>query len=131
MARRLAISGLHPLLQIRPDGQRGSLDPQIFEPSFQRTSVSGALHPSSDDLCWCWENFSSQGQRMPASRPEKFTVTQTPPRLAQGRISFPTENEPIFRYRRPGLKAERGAHFARIQTKANSQYAIQRTGVSG
>jgi hypothetical protein len=54
---------------------------------------------------------------MPTSRPEKF-------------ISFPTENEPIFRYRRPSLKPARGAHFARIQTQPNSQYAIQKTGVN-
>jgi hypothetical protein len=40
---------------------------------------------------------------MPASRPEKFTVTQTGG-LAQNRIFFPTENEPIYRYR-PGPQA--------------------------
>ena len=66
---------------------------------------------------------------MPTSRPEKFTVIQTNG-FAQSRIFFPTENEPIFWYRRPGLKPERGAHFAKIQTKANSQYAIQKTGVN-
>ena len=65
---------------------------------------------------------------MPTSRPEKFTVIQTNS-LAQSRI-FPTENEPIFRCRRLGLKPERGAHFAGIQTKANSQHAIQKTGVN-
>ncbi len=59
---------------------------------------------------------------MPISRPEKFTVTQTHG-LAQNRICFPTENEPIFRYRRPGLKPESDA-------KTNSQYAIQKTGVN-
>jgi hypothetical protein len=59
---------------------------------------------------------------MPISRPEKFTVTQTYG-LAQSRRCFPTENEPIFRYRRPGLKPEGDA-------KTNSQYAIQKTGVN-
>src|SRR2546428_10953250 len=58
-----------------------------------------------------------------------FTVIQTHG-LAHSRLFFPTENEPIFRYRRPGLKPERGAHFARIQTQANSQYTIQKTGVN-
>jgi hypothetical protein len=67
-------------------------------------------------------------QRMPTSRPEKFTVIQNG--LAQSRICFPPENEPIFRYRRPGLKPDRGAHFARIQTKANPQHAIQKTGLN-
>jgi hypothetical protein len=65
---------------------------------------------------------------MPTSRPEKFTVIQNG--LAQSRIFFPTENEPIFRYRRPGLKPERRADFVRIQTEAHSQYAIQKTGVN-
>ena len=66
---------------------------------------------------------------MPISRPEKFTVTQTH-RRAQSRICFRTDNEPIFRYRRPGLKPESGAQFTRILTKTNSQYAIQKTGVN-
>src|SRR5882672_1968832 len=66
---------------------------------------------------------------MPTSRPERFTVIQTNA-LAQGRIFFPTENEPIFRYRRQGLEPEFGAHFAGIQASANSQYAIQKTGVN-
>jgi hypothetical protein len=66
---------------------------------------------------------------MPTSRPERFTVIQTNG-LAQSRICFRAENEPIFRYRRPGLNPVRGAHFARIQTQANSQYAIQKTAVN-
>src|SRR5258708_6941507 len=66
---------------------------------------------------------------MPTSGPEKCTVTETSG-LAQSRISFPTENGPIFRYRRPASSQIAGAHFARIQTEANSQYAIQETGVS-
>ena len=66
---------------------------------------------------------------MPTFRFEKFTVTQSDG-LAQNSIFFPTENEPIFRYRRLGLNPERGAHFAKIQSKANSWYAIQKTGVN-
>jgi len=66
---------------------------------------------------------------MPTSKPEKFTVIQTNG-LAQSRIFIPTENEPISWYRRPGLKPARGAHFATIQIEANSQYAIQKTGVN-
>src|SRR5262245_10358388 len=65
---------------------------------------------------------------MPTSRP-KFRVIRTKG-LAQSPIFFPTENEPIFHSRRPGLEPERGAHFAKIQTKANSWYAIQKTGVN-
>ena len=61
---------------------------------------------------------------MPISRPEKFTVKTDG--LAQSRICFPTENEPIF----PGLKPESVAQFTRILTKTNSQYAIQKTGVN-
>src|SRR5258708_26571947 len=64
---------------------------------------------------------------MPTSKPERFTAHYG---LAQSRIFFPTENEPIFWYRRPGLRPVRGAHFARMQSKANSQYAIQKTGVN-
>jgi len=60
-------------------------------------------------------------------KPEKFTVNQTCG-LAQSRISFPTENEPIFQYRRQGLELERAAHFAKGKTKANSQHAIQKRG---
>ena len=66
---------------------------------------------------------------MPTSRPEKFAVIQTNG-LAQSRILSPPENEPIFLYLRPALKPERRAHFAKIQTKANSQYSIQKTGVN-
>ena len=66
---------------------------------------------------------------MPISRPEKFTVAQTYG-LAQSRRCFPTGNEPIFRYRRPGLKPESVAQFTRILTKGNSQYAIQKTGAN-
>src|SRR5439155_6229657 len=66
---------------------------------------------------------------MPTSRPGKFTVIQTNG-LARRLTFFPTENEPIFRYRFQGLKPDQRAHFARIQTKANSQYAIQKTGVN-
>ena len=71
----------------------------------------------------------SQGQRMPTSRPGKFTVIQTSG-LARHLTFFPTENEPIFRHRFQGLKPDRRAHFAGIQTKANSRYAIQKTGVN-
>jgi len=63
---------------------------------------------------------------MSTSRAERFTVIQTNG-LAQSRIRFPTENEPIFRYRRLGLNPVRGAHFAGIQTEANPLYAIQKT----
>ena len=66
---------------------------------------------------------------MPTSRPEKFAVIQTNG-LAQSRILSPPENEPIFLYLRPALKPERRAHFAKIQTKANSQYSIKKTGVN-
>src|SRR5258707_15519185 len=66
---------------------------------------------------------------MPTSRPVRLTVIQTSG-LAQTRIFFPTENEPIFRCRRPGLELERSAHFARIQSNASSEYAIQRKGVN-
>jgi len=66
---------------------------------------------------------------MPTSRPVRLTVIQTSG-LAQTRIFFPTENEPIFWHWRPSLKPERGGHFARIQTQANSQYAIKKTGVN-
>ena len=50
---------------------------------------------------------------MPTSGPEKCTATETSG-LAQSRISFPTDNEPIFRYRRQDLNPARGAHFAGI-----------------
>ena len=66
---------------------------------------------------------------MQTSRPGKFTVIQTSG-LAQRLTFFPTENEPIFLYRVQGLKPDRRAHFARIQTTANSRYAIQKTGVN-
>jgi hypothetical protein len=73
-------------------------------------------------------NSSSQGRRMPTFRLEKFTVTQERRLRAKSHI-LPTENEPIFRYRRPGLEPERLVHLAIIQSKANSWYAIQKTGV--
>jgi hypothetical protein len=41
------------------------------------------------------ENFSSQGQRMPPSRPEKFPVTQTHG-LAHSRIFFQLKTNPFF-----------------------------------
>src|SRR5216684_3895 len=43
----------------------------------------------------------SQGQPMQTSSPKKFTVIQNG--LAQSRICFPGENEPIFCYRSHGL----------------------------
>ena len=66
---------------------------------------------------------------MPTSRPGKFTVIRTNG-LAQRFPPSPTENEPIFQYRLPSRKPERGAHFAKIQTTTNSQYAIQTIGVN-
>ena len=66
---------------------------------------------------------------MPTIRREKFTVAQSDG-LAPSGILFPTENEPISQYRRPDIKPQRGGRFARMQTKANSQYAIQKTGVN-
>src|SRR5262249_30958215 len=56
---------------------------------------------------------------MPTSRHGNFTVIQN---------GLSPENEPIFFYRRPGHKPQRGAQFSRIQSKANTQYAIQKTG---
>jgi hypothetical protein len=66
---------------------------------------------------------------MPISRSEEFTVTQTHG-LAQSRTCFRTDNEPIFRYRRPSLQPESGAQFTRILTRTNPRYAIQKTGVN-
>jgi hypothetical protein len=50
-------------------------------------------------------------------------------KLAYVLQSSPTGNEPIFWYRRAGLKPECG-YFAKIQPKANSQYAIKKTGLN-
>ena len=128
MARRPAISGLHPA--ICPDGRRGHADPQIFDRfRFSALASQPPFIPRPPIYAGVERTSVSQGQRMPTSRPEKFTVIQTNG-FAQSRIFFPTENEPIFWYRRPGLKPERGAHFEKCEVKANSQYAIQKTGVN-
>jgi hypothetical protein len=66
---------------------------------------------------------------MPTFRLEKFTVTRSH-HLAQSRIFFLTENEPISRCRRLRLKPERNAHLAKIQSKANSWYAIETTRIN-
>jgi hypothetical protein len=50
---------------------------------------------------------------MPTFRLEKFTIIPS-----------------YSRYRRPGLESERAAHLAKIQSKANSRYAIKKTGVN-
>jgi hypothetical protein len=65
---------------------------------------------------------------MPIFRPEKFTVTQRDS-LAPSRIFFPTEKAWVL-VADPGLKPERSANFAKMQSKPNSQDAIQKTGVS-
>ena len=119
----LLVSDSAPDVQrFRPRWSARSLDPKIFDhlrfsalasqaPFIRRLPIYAGVERTS----------VSQGQRMPTFRPGKFTVIQN---------GLAPENEPIFFYRRPGLKPQRGAHFSRIQSKANTQYAIQKTGVN-
>ena len=110
-------------------GRRRSLHPQIFcRFRFSALASQPPFIPRPPIYAGVERTSVSRGQRMPTSRPGKFTVVQTNG-LAQSSI-FPTENEPIFRYRRPGLKPESGAQFTRILTRTNSQYAIKKTGVN-
>src|SRR5262249_52303380 len=44
--------------------------------------------------------------------------------------SFQLRTNPFFFIGAPTQKPDRGAHFAKIQTKANSQYALQKAGVN-
>ena len=105
-------------------GRRESLEAQIFDRfRFSALASQPPFIPRPPIYAGVERTSVSQGERMSTFRPEKSTIIQT-----SGLAQSPTENEPIFRYRRPGLKPERGAHFARIQTAANSQYAIQKTG---
>jgi len=41
-----------------------------------------------------------------------------------------SNEEALDSRRRPGSQPERSAHFAKIQTKPNSQYAIKKTGIN-
>src|SRR5437773_1010904 len=124
---RPSLSG-EPLSWAKP--VNGHTHPQIFDgfrfsalasqpPFILRSPIYAGVESTS----------ISQGQRMPTSRPGKFTVIQTSG-LARHLTFFPTENEPIFLYRFQGLKLDRRAHFAGILTTANSRYAIKKTGVN-
>src|SRR5439155_23868694 len=100
-----------------PD-RRGSHDPRIFDcVRFSALPSQAPFIPRPPIYAGVERTSVSRGQRMPTSRPGKFTVIRT-------------ENEPIFLYRRVDFKPGRGAHFAGMQSAANFQYALQTTGVN-